>query len=126
MEEDRLSQPNDDPETEGSVNITGVTGYGVIVFGYTEPATAALRANLANGDTIQVPVLRNPGQTYFALPIPLGVEVTTLDFLDVSGATLRTATMPSLPTDFGHCCASAPWTTDPQQTSTPSPPQPES
>ncbi|MEQ1874761.1 MAG: hypothetical protein ABL953_13685 [Ilumatobacteraceae bacterium] len=110
--EDRLSQPTDDPQTAGSVNIAGVAGYGVIVFGYTEPATAGLRANLADGSTIQVPVLRNPGETYFALPIPLGVEVVTLDFLDVDGGTLRTATMPTdLPAYFGHCCASAEWTT---------------
>ena len=109
--EDRLSQPTDDPQTAGTVNIAGVAGYGVIVFGYTEPSTAGLRANLANGSAIQVPVLRNPGETYFALPIPLGVEVETLDFLDESGNTLRTATMPALPAYFGHCCANAPWTT---------------
>jgi len=111
VQEDRSSQPTDDPETAGSVNITGVSGYGVIVFGYTEPATAALRANLANGTSIQVPVLRNPGETYFALPIPLGVEITTLDFINDTGDTLRTATIPSLPAYFGHCCATAPWTT---------------
>ena len=110
--DDRSSQPTNDPQTAGSVNITGVTGYGVIVFGYTEPATAALRANLANGDAIQVPVLRNPGETYFALPIPLGVEVITLDFLNDTRETLRTATMPILPAYFGHCCAMAPWTTE--------------
>jgi hypothetical protein len=112
--EDRLSQPTDDPQTAGTVNITGVAGYGAIVFGYTEPATAGLRANLANGSTIEVPVLRNPGETYFALPIPLGVEVVSLDFLDFTRGTLRTATMPTLPAHFGHCCATAAWTTDPE------------
>jgi hypothetical protein len=112
IEDDRLSQPTDDPAGAGEVHIVGVAGYGVIAFGYTEPATAALRANLANGSTVQVPVVRNPGETYFALPVPLGVDVTTLDFLDGTGETLRTATMPSLPAYFGHCCAGAPWTTD--------------
>jgi hypothetical protein len=122
LEDDRLSQPTDDPATAGTVDLVGVAGYGAIVFGYTEPATAALRANLANGSTIHVPVLRNPGETYFALPVPLGVEVTTLDFLDITGATLRTATMPSLPADFGHCCAGAPWTTDVKPGPSSSPP----
>ena len=122
IEDDRLSQPTDEPAGAGSVNIVGVAGYGVIAFGYSEAATAALRANLANGSTIHVPVLRNPGETYFALPVPLGVDVTTLDFLDDTGATLRTAIMPSLPAYFGHCCANAPWTTDLQSASTPAPP----
>ncbi|MCE9621896.1 MAG: hypothetical protein K8R99_06100 [Actinomycetia bacterium] len=111
VEEDRLSQPTDAPQTAGDVNIAGVAGYGVIVFGYTDPATAGLRANLADGSKVQVPVLRNPGETYFALPIPLGVEVTSLDFLDDSGDTLRTAIVPTFPAYFGHCCASAQWAT---------------
>lgn len=120
--DDRLSQPTDEPQAAGTVNIDGVAGYGVIVFGYTEPATAALRANLANGSTIQVPVLRNPGETYFVLPVPLGVEVTTLDFLEAAGTTLRTATMPTLSPSFGSCCANAPWTTDVQPGSDAAPP----
>ena len=117
VENDRLSQPTDDPETSGGVNLVGVPGYGTIAFGYTEPAAAALRANLADGSNVQVPVLRNSGETYFALPIPLGVEVTTVVFLDDAGAPLRSAIMPSLPAYFGHCCASAPWSTDLQPTS---------
>ena len=124
IQEDRQSQPTDDPQTAGSVRIVGVAGYGVIVFGYTDPATAALRADLADGSTIQVPVLRNPGETYFALPVPLGVDVASLDFLDVRGDTLRTATMPTLPAYFGECCASAPWTTDVESASSSAPTTP--
>jgi hypothetical protein len=112
VDNDRLSQPTDDPETSGGVNILGVPGYGGIAFGYTVPGVAALRANLADGSTVQAPVLRNPSETYFALPIPLGVEVTTLDFLDDAGAPMRSAIMPTLPAYFGNCCASAPWSTD--------------
>lgn len=107
VEEDRLSQPTDDPQTAGTVNIAGVAGYGAIAFGYTEPATAGLRANLADGTTVQVPVLRNPGETYFALPIPLGVEVTSLDFVDEDGHTLRTAIVPTLPAYFGASTTAA-------------------
>lgn len=100
VENDRQSQPNDSPVVSISNNLDATPGVGVVVYGYGPPTLTSVVATLADGSTVSFPTYQRELEAYFAVPIPVGVRVTTLSYL--AGHEVRSvAEVPEFPSDLG-------------------------
>lgn len=100
FENDRLSQPNDIPAETGELTLTGIPGAGAVIYGYLSPEVVAVRVTNDNADTVELAVLQRRLETFFAVPIPEGVTVETLEFLRADGSDYASAAIDPLPNDL--------------------------
>jgi hypothetical protein len=95
---DRLSQPTDTPGAEvGHLSLDAVPGKGAIAYGYTAPEVRTVRASNRTGNSVVLATFPRELETFFAVPIPDGVTIDTLDFLRSDGSIYATATIGPLP-----------------------------
>ena len=97
---DRLSQPVDTPAGTGELSLDAVPGKGAIAYGYTAPAVRTVRAINSTGDSVVLATFPRELETFFAVPIPDGVTIDTLEFLRSDGSIYATATIGPLPRDL--------------------------
>jgi hypothetical protein len=99
-EHDRRSQPNDARVVSVFNNLDATPGVGVVVYGYGPPTLTSVVATLADGSTVSFPTYQRELEAYFAVPIPVGVRVTTLSYL--AGDEVRfVVDVPEFPSDLG-------------------------
>lgn len=102
FENDRSSQPSDLPVAgPGEVSISGIPGTGAVIFGYTSPEVDRLIVVRSDGEAAQLPVLRRELESFFAVPVPDGLTISTISFVTTSGVVHRIADIPQLPTGLG-------------------------
>jgi hypothetical protein len=75
------------------LSVSGVPG-GVIVYGAAPSTVAGVRVELSDGVTIDLPVYQWTGGSAFAVPIPDGLDVSKLAYLDVTGTVLHRTLLP--------------------------------
>lgn len=81
--------------------LTGVPGYGAVVYGHVDGAAVAVIVTLSDGRTANLPTSTADGRSDFAVPIPDSVDVTTLSFVAADGSVLTTADVPDIPVGYG-------------------------
>lgn len=101
FENDRLSQPEDLPVTQVDGSISGVPGYGALAFGVAPAGVATVVVTDDAGNQARLPAHARELESFFAVPIPQPVRITTLTFLDASGATIAIADVPAIPIGMG-------------------------
>jgi hypothetical protein len=97
MGSDRLSQPTDDPATGVEMSIAGVPGHGAIAYGLAPPAATVVHAVVDGAVVGVLPLHRRPGESFFAVPIPDGLVVSRLDFVDDAGGEVGSRDVPAIP-----------------------------
>lgn len=97
---DRLSQPTDAPAGTGEVSLDAVPGKGAIVYGYVSPEVLTVRVTNSNAQSLVLATFQRELESFFAVPIPDGVTIDTLQFLRADGTTYATATIGPLPEDL--------------------------
>ena len=97
---DRLSQPTDAPAGAGEVSLDAIPGKGAIVYGYVSPEVLTVRVTNSNADSLVLATFQRELETFFAVPIPDGVTIDTLEFLRADGTTYATATIGPIPEDL--------------------------
>jgi hypothetical protein len=84
--------------TRGAISgDTALDGHGRLYLGRTEQSLASMRVVLSDGVTITLPVVHDDDTTWFAVPVPAGLDVATLDYVDVDGKVLRSRHLPLNP-----------------------------
>lgn len=94
---DRLSQPTDTPVDAGEMTLDAIPGKGAIAYGFTAPEVLAVRATNSNSESLVLATFPRELETFFAVPIPDGVTIDTLEFLLADGSVYATATIGALP-----------------------------
>lgn len=82
-------------------NLTGVPGYGVIVYGHVTGEAVAVIVTLDDGRTARLPASPVDGRSAFAVPIPDSVNVATLTFIAADGSVLTIGDVPDIPVGYG-------------------------
>lgn len=99
-ESDRQSQPTDAPVTVVENNLDATPGVGAVIYGWGPASLTSVAATLADGSTVSFPTYQRELEAFFAVPIPVGVRVTTLTYL--AGDEVHTVVeVPELPADLG-------------------------
>lgn len=80
-----------------SLNAVGV-GEGVIVFGLAPAALDRVVVQLSDDTAITLPVSADPDLPAWAAPIPSGLDVTAIAFVDQTGSTFHQVDVPPIPT----------------------------
>jgi len=101
FENTRDSQPSDAIYYGVEASLSGVPNRGAIVYGYCAPTVATIEARLDDGTVVQIATYRRELESWFAVPIPDGVVVDTLTFVNEDGSTLATYSVPPLPPQLG-------------------------
>lgn len=94
---DRLSQPTALAVADVEGHITGVPGYGAIVYGVGPQGATAVVVTATNGHQAELPLHTRPLETFFAIPIPEPVQIETLRFVADDNTTLATVDVPRIP-----------------------------
>jgi hypothetical protein len=94
---DRLSQPDDGPAWYATIVGTGTPG--AVVVGFAPPTVVAVNLELGTGETVALPVVQQANETWFAAPLPTGLDPVDFVFLDGVGHLLRTVNVPTIPPD---------------------------
>lgn len=87
------------PAIESS--LTGVPGYGAVVYGHVDGDAVAVIVTLDDGRTARLPASPTDGRSAFAVPIPDSVNVTTLTFITADGSVLTVGDVPDIPVGYG-------------------------
>ena len=81
--------------TGSAIIEVGVPGHGVVVAGDGPSTMQSVRVELSDGTTITVPAAAVGAHTWFAVPIPAGLDVIALSPLDAAGTTRGRTTLPA-------------------------------
>ncbi len=81
--------------------LEGVPGYGAVVYGHVEGDAVAVIATTNDGETARLPMLAIDGRSAFAVPIPDGVDIDTLTFVDADGSVIAIGDVPDVPRGYG-------------------------
>lgn len=100
FQNDRLSQPNDVAAATGELMLTGVPGQGALVYGYVAPEAVVVRVTNDSGAVITLPMLQRELESFFAVPIPDGVVVETVEFVRADGSAYASTQIGPLPDDL--------------------------
>ncbi|MFT3852273.1 MAG: hypothetical protein QM733_06005 [Ilumatobacteraceae bacterium] len=101
IENDRLSQPDDSPQSGVSTGIAAAPGHGGVVFGIAPPAVAAVRVQTGDTTIAVTATYQRAAESYFAVPVPGGLTVSRLELVDGTGAVVGSVTIPELPPLLG-------------------------
>ena len=82
-------------------NLTGVPGYGAVVYGHVDGDAVAVLVTLDDGRTVRLPAFPTDGRSAFAVPIPDSVNVATLTFVSADGSVLTIGDVPDIPVGYG-------------------------
>ena len=82
-------------------NLTGVPGYGAIVYGHVDGDAVAVIVTLDDGRSARLPAFPTDGRSAFAVPIPDSVNVATLTFIAADGSVLTIGDVPDIPVGYG-------------------------
>ena len=82
-------------------NLTGVPGYGAVVYGHATGDAVAVILTLDDGRTARLPASPVDGRSAFAVPIPDSVNVATLTFIAADGSVLAVGDVPDIPVGYG-------------------------
>lgn len=83
------------------VDVTGVPGYGSVVWGSVPKEVRSVRVRLVDGSEMTVPVARTDADAYFAVPVPTGLDIDIVEFLGESGVAIAHCEMPDIAAGFG-------------------------
>ncbi|MEQ1699291.1 MAG: hypothetical protein ABMA25_04230 [Ilumatobacteraceae bacterium] len=86
--------------TSAVVNLVGVQGHGAIVVGHVPTNVVSVRVVLRDGTSIDLPVTQQRNAVYFAVPVPLGLDVERIEFRDPFGPAGHVE-LPDIPPTFG-------------------------
>lgn len=100
FENDRLSQPTDTPVGAGEMSLDASPGRGAIAYGYTAPEVLTVRAINSNAESLVLATFPRELETFFAVPIPVGVTIDKLEFLRADGSVYASASIGPLPRDL--------------------------
>jgi hypothetical protein len=102
FESDRLNQPTDFPAAGGEASIGGTPGAGAMVYGFLTAEADGVVVRSGDGTAVRLPIVRGPLglESYFAIPVPEGVELGVVEFVDASNEVVATLELPYLPRDL--------------------------
>ena len=123
------SRPTVELRSTWDLSATGVGDHGVLLYGLAPGEIAAIHINLDNGPAISIPVAHDAtGLTVYAVPLPAGLPVRTIDLVDVDGTIVHTFRPPPFLTpavgtyaELGHALQ-PPTTVDPVESASTIPP----
>ena len=81
--------------------LTGVPGYGAVVYGHVVGDAVAVIVTLDDGRTASLPASPVDGRSAFAVPIPDSINVATLTFVAADGSVLTVGDVPDIPVGYG-------------------------
>lgn len=101
--------------------IAGIPGYGAIVFGHTDGRAESVIVTTSDNRTAMLPTSPSGDRSYFAVPVPDTVRVTTLTFTASDGSVVAKGAVPAIPAGFyGGALNLTPAATDSAAPPTPS------
>lgn len=83
------------------VNLVGVPGHGAIVAGYVPTHVVSVRVLLRDDTSIDLPVTQQGNAVYFAVPVPLGLDVDRIEFRDDFGHITGHVELPEISPTLG-------------------------
>ena len=87
------------PAIESS--LTGVPGYGAVVYGHVAGDAVEVIVTLDDGRTASLPASPIDGRSAFAVPIPDSINLATLTFVAADGSVLTVGDVPDIPVGYG-------------------------
>lgn len=101
FENDRSSQPDDAAVTGVEGSIDAIPGLGTILYGFAPPSATNVIVVTRDGEFARLPLRRRELESYFAVPVPDSIAVTSLTFVAQDGSIVTDVDMPPLPKGLG-------------------------